>query len=57
MKFCIHFHAFSLKETEKVAFNCVVSRKPKNVKKIGMYFQFFEFETLEFWVHPMQNRG
>ena len=57
LKICIHFHAFYLKETEKVAFNCVVSRKPKSVKKSGMYFQNFEFENLEFWVHPMQNRG
>ena len=57
MKVCIHFHVFFLEESEKVAFNCVVSRKPKSVKKSGMYFQNFEFEILEFLVHPMQNRG
>ena len=43
--------------TTPLKINSRRTRKPKSVKKSGMYFQNFEFEILEFWVHPMQNRG
>ena len=58
MKFCIHFHAFYLKETEKCAFNCVKAWNPKHLGRGCFYFWCAKFWI--FWfldIDRVQNRG